>query len=118
MCLLCEQEAFFQAYTEYMARKRAGAADDASAFKAEAVDNDGDLERAGDTLGATSLKWGEVGSRSDPGEGDQPNRELVTPSPQPSPPRGEGVRSSLSHEQVLETNSAALRSTISVKGAS
>jgi hypothetical protein len=35
---MCEEEAFFQAYMDYMARKQVGAAGAASAFKAEAVD--------------------------------------------------------------------------------
>jgi hypothetical protein len=42
MCLMCEEEAFYQAYMAYLARKDAGAASEASAFKAEAVDADGD----------------------------------------------------------------------------
>ena len=39
----------------------------------------------------TSPQGGEVGERSSPGEGD---RESLAPSPQPSPPWGEGARSS------------------------
>jgi len=38
MCLLCEEEAFYQAYIAYMARKRAGETGEASAFRAEAVE--------------------------------------------------------------------------------
>ncbi len=40
----------------------------------------------------TSPLGGEVGSRSDPGEGERECGEPLSPSPQPSPPRGEGAR--------------------------
>jgi DNA helicase II / ATP-dependent DNA helicase PcrA len=42
----------------------------------------------------TSPQRGEVGSRSDPGEGVRAEQNLIAgaPSPQPSPPRGEGAR--------------------------
>jgi len=46
MCLMCQEEAFYQAYLAYLARKQSeageGANADAAAFKAEAVDADGD----------------------------------------------------------------------------
>jgi DNA helicase II / ATP-dependent DNA helicase PcrA len=44
----------------------------------------------------TSPQRGEVGSRSDPGEGVRAEQNLTAgaPSPQPSPPRGEGARGS------------------------
>jgi DNA helicase-2/ATP-dependent DNA helicase PcrA len=54
----------------------------------------------------TSPHGGEVGERSEPGEGVrtvQDNRSAGAPSPQPSPHRGEGVRGS-----VLESTSPAL----------
>ncbi len=38
---------------------------------------------------------GEGGERSEPGEGETDYRESLAPSPQPSPPRGEGVPPSL-----------------------
>jgi len=41
MCLMCEEEAFFQAYQAYIARKQTGAAGEAPAFKAEAVEDSG-----------------------------------------------------------------------------
>jgi len=49
-------------------------------------------QRAGQsaTTHSTSPRGGEVGERSSPGEGDL---ESLVPSPQPSPPRGEGARS-------------------------
>jgi DNA helicase-2/ATP-dependent DNA helicase PcrA len=46
----------------------------------------------------TSPHGGEVGERSEPGEGD---RESLAPSPQPSPPRGEGARGSAPENSSL-----------------
>ena len=40
----------------------------------------------------TSPLGGEVGERSEPGEGAVTYRDSLAPSPQPSPPRGEGAR--------------------------
>ena len=42
MCLLCQEEAFYQAYLAYIARKQTGATGEASQFKAEAVDGTDD----------------------------------------------------------------------------
>src|SRR5215813_10609370 len=47
---------------------------------------------AGRATCSTSPRWGEVGARSAPGEGEQTCRESLAPSPQPSPLRGEGAR--------------------------
>jgi DNA helicase-2/ATP-dependent DNA helicase PcrA len=52
-------------------------------------------EGAGPLL--TSPQRGEVGERSEPGQGEQHDRESEAPSPQPSPHRGEGVRPSVTH---------------------
>src|SRR5215813_5211280 len=50
------------------------------------------LERTHDRAAcSTSPRRGEVGSRSDPGEGGPVCRESLAPSPHPSPQRGEGA---------------------------
>ena len=51
MCMMCEQEALYDAYLEYVARKEAEAAAKGSVFKAEAVDDDTPDER---TVGQTT----------------------------------------------------------------
>ena len=43
----------------------------------------------------TSPLGGEVGERSEPGEGARAYRDSLSPSPQPSPRRGEEVRPNL-----------------------
>ena len=40
MCMMCEQEALYDAYLEYVARKEAEATAKGTVFKAEAVDDD------------------------------------------------------------------------------
>ncbi len=59
-----------------------------------------ELERARHTR-FTSPLGGEVGSRSDPGEGERAYGESLAPSPQPSPPRGEGARLHMRHCSLL-----------------
>jgi len=42
MCMMCEQEALYDAYLEYVARKQAEAAANGTVFKSEAVDDPAD----------------------------------------------------------------------------
>src|SRR5262249_44684661 len=50
------------------------------------------LHMQGSATCSTSPRRGEVGSRSDPGEGELAHRKSPAPSPQPSPHWGEGAR--------------------------
>ena len=50
--------------------------------------------------GSTSPQGGEVGSRSDPGEGVRNDEGSRPPSPHPSPQRGEGKQERPSHERT------------------
>ena len=52
------------------------------------------VSRDDSAAASTSPQRGEVGSRSDPGEGVPNDEGLRSPSPHPSPPRGEGAEAS------------------------
>jgi epoxyqueuosine reductase len=71
-----------------------------SSLAARAIEDDASVKDAWAVALSSPLPSGEVGSRSDPGEGLWSQCGSLAPSPQPSPPRGEGVRRGRSNRYI------------------